>query len=280
MTLKSLIRHRRSKITQGRASHKGTESLRYINRGGRQDNCRYPLFFILVRFGASYKQRTGGRRSGFENAGRQDFSRARLQVSVPMEWIIRTCRKGGCVLEASESKKTPLYEAHLKAGGKIVDFHGWLLPVQYGGIIEEHERVRSAAGLFDVSHMGEIFVRGEDAGEYIQNIITNDISGMADGQVIYSPMCLPDGGTVDDLIAYRFDERNYMLVVNASNLQKDFEWVMENRKGRVEIKNLSDEYASDALPITYMPLGRFQGAIRDDLISPFPQLLQKVFLLY
>lgn len=143
--------------------------------------------------------------------------------------------------------RTPLYEEHVKAGGKMVDFHGWELPIQYGGIIEEHEAVRNAAGLFDVSHMGELLVEGRDAGEFIQGMITNDISNTRDGQAVYSPMCYRDGGTVDDLIVYRRDAEHYFIVVNASNTPKDYQWLLDNRKGSAVIENVSEQYAQLAL---------------------------------
>ncbi|MDD5018546.1 MAG: glycine cleavage system aminomethyltransferase GcvT [Eubacteriales bacterium] len=143
--------------------------------------------------------------------------------------------------------KTPLYENHLKSGGKIVDFEGWALPVQYTGIIEEHERTRNAAGLFDVSHMGEIRVTGRDSEPFIQRISTNDISGARDGQVVYSHMCYPDGGVVDDLLVYKYSDKDYLLVVNASNTDKDFEWLEQNLIGQAEVKNVSGSYAQLAL---------------------------------
>lgn len=144
-------------------------------------------------------------------------------------------------------KKTPLYEMHCSLGGKIVEFAGWALPVQYTGILEEHAAVRNVAGLFDVSHMGEIFVKGPDAEKFIQKIITNDISGAREFQVVYSPMCYPDGGVVDDLLVYKYTGENYLLVVNASNSDKDFQWLQDNLEGQVEISNISDQYAQLAL---------------------------------
>lgn len=144
-------------------------------------------------------------------------------------------------------RKTPLYEKHLSLGGKVIDFGGWALPVQYTGILEEHEKVRTAAGLFDVSHMGEVTVEGPDAEKYIQKMVTNDISTMNDGQVYYSPMCYPDGGVVDDLLVYRYNAEKYLLVINASNTEKDFQWLKENLEGRVEIANVSAQYAELAL---------------------------------
>lgn len=144
-------------------------------------------------------------------------------------------------------KQTQLYENHCILGGKIIDFGGWALPVQYKGIIEEHENVRSAAGLFDVSHMGEITVKGPNATEFIQRLVTNDISGMVTGQILYSPMCYPDGGVVDDLLIYKHSQEDYFLVVNASNTDKDFQWLIDNNTVGAEITNVSEQYAQLAL---------------------------------
>ncbi len=144
-------------------------------------------------------------------------------------------------------KKTPLYESHVKLGAKMIDFGGWLLPVQYEGIIKEHSAVRNGAGLFDVSHMGEVTVKGIGAGEFIQNLITNDISGLQDFQAMYSPMCYPDGGTVDDIIVYKISNEDFLIVVNASNTDKDFEWMLQNSEGDVNIENVSDRWAQIAL---------------------------------
>lgn len=144
-------------------------------------------------------------------------------------------------------KRTPLYEMHCKHGGKMIDFGGWELPVQYSGIIEEHEQVRNAAGLFDVSHMGEVSVKGPDAEQFIQMLVTNNICSAREYQCVYSPMCYPNGGVVDDLLVYKYSSSSYLLIVNASNTDKDFEWMRENLKGRVEIANVSDEYAQLAL---------------------------------
>ena len=105
-------------------------------------------------------------------------------------------------------------------GGKIVEFSGWSLPVQYKSILEEHEKVRNCAGLFDVSHMGEILVEGTNAEEFLQHLLTNDIAGMKEGKVRYSPVCYPDGGTVDDILVYKFSSSRYLLVVNASNRER------------------------------------------------------------
>lgn len=145
-----------------------------------------------------------------------------------------------------EHQKTPLYQTHVTARGKIVDFHGWLLPIQYSGILHEHEVVRTCAGLFDVSHMGEVEVSGEDAFEFLQRMLVNDIA-VAPGKAVYSPMCYPDGGTVDDLIVYKQTDTRYLLVVNAANTDKDFQWLEQNKAGRVNVVNRSAEFAQLAL---------------------------------
>lgn len=144
-------------------------------------------------------------------------------------------------------KKTPLYENHVELKGRIIDFGGWALPVEYSGIIPEHEAVRNKAGLFDVSHMGEVTVVGDDAEKYIQSIITNDISTLNDYQIAYTTMCYPDGGVVDDLLVYKFNSKKYLLVINASNTEKDYEWFKSHVTGDITVKNMSDNYAQLAL---------------------------------
>lgn len=146
-------------------------------------------------------------------------------------------------------KKTPLLAMHEKYGGKIIDFGGWALPVQFAGIIEEHLAVRQRAGLFDVSHMGEIDVRGPQALDLVQKLITNDASKLVLNQVLYTPMCYPDGGIVDDLLVYRLAEDHFFLVVNASNIAKDFDWILKVAVGYpgAKVENLSDSIAQLAL---------------------------------
>jgi len=122
-------------------------------------------------------------------------------------------------------KRTPLYDAHLQAGARMVPFGGWEMPVQYTGIIEEHRRVRSAVGLFDVSHMGEFEVEGAEAAAALQFLTTNDVTALEIGQVQYSLLCDPHGGIVDDLTVYRFGPDHFMLTVNAGNIDKDWAWV-------------------------------------------------------
>lgn len=148
---------------------------------------------------------------------------------------------------ATELKRTPLFDAYAKFGGKTIDFGGWELPVQFSSIKEEHDAVRNRAGLFDVSHMGEIFVEGPDALPYLQKLLSNDISKIAIGGAQYSAMCYENGGVVDDLLTYRLDEQLYLLCVNASNIEKDFEWMLKHVEGDVTVTNKSDEYAQIAL---------------------------------
>ncbi|WP_018132439.1 glycine cleavage system aminomethyltransferase GcvT [Effusibacillus pohliae] len=147
----------------------------------------------------------------------------------------------------ADLKRTPLFPLYAEYGGKTIDFGGWELPVQFSSILEEHEAVRTRAGLFDVSHMGEIEVKGPDALANIQRWITNDASRLEVGQAMYSPMCYPDGGCVDDLLVYRLDNDRYWLVVNAANIDKDYEWVKQHAAGDVEITNLSPNIAQLAL---------------------------------
>ena len=133
--------------------------------------------------------------------------------------------------ESGPLKRTPLYDVHVKAGAKMVPFGGWEMPVQYAGIVEEHRAVRSAVGLFDISHMGEFEVEDAGALAAIQRICTNDASTLIRGQVQYSILCYPEGGIVDDLTVYRLDDTRYMLTVNASNIDKDWAWVTSHGGG-------------------------------------------------
>ena len=139
--------------------------------------------------------------------------------------------------------RTPLYEEHVRLNARIVDFAGWDMPVQYKGVIAEHRAVRSSAGIFDVSHMGEIEITGTDALPCVQHLTTNDASKLTDGAAQYSLLCNKNGGIVDDLIVYRISHNHYMLVVNASNTSKDFEWCKSNTTGDVKINNSSDKFA-------------------------------------
>ncbi len=140
-------------------------------------------------------------------------------------------------------KRTPFYAVHQRLGAKIVEFAGYGMPVQYSGIIEEHTTVRTAVGLFDVSHMGEFEIRGKDALALVQRVTTNDASRLVPGKAQYSALCYPDGGIVDDLLVYRMSDR-FMLVVNASNISKDFEWIRSHVPGLdATITDVSDRVA-------------------------------------
>ncbi len=143
--------------------------------------------------------------------------------------------------------KTPLYPRHLSAGGKMVTFAGYLLPVQYTSIIAEHQAVRTAAGLFDVSHMGEFLIEGPSAQEALDRILTNTVAGLADGRIRYSPMCYPSGGTVDDLLVYRLSSQRFLLVVNAACREKDFQHMREYLVDGATLTDVSDHYAQLAL---------------------------------
>lgn len=144
-------------------------------------------------------------------------------------------------------RKTPLYDEHVALKGKIVPFAGWLLPVQYEGIIQEHMAVREKCGLFDVSHMGELLLKGPGAKANLNHLLTNDYTVMEDGAARYSPMCNEEGGCVDDLIVYKKAEDDYFIVVNAANKDKDYQWMKEHLLPGAELTDASDEYAQLAL---------------------------------
>ena len=162
-------------------------------------------------------------------------------------------------------KQTPLNQLEKALGGKMVDFGGWELPVQYSGILEEHEAVRTSAGVFDVSHMGELLVRGPQALELLQRNTCNDVSKLEDGRIHYNGLLYPTAGFVDDILIYRTAVDDYCVVVNASNTDKDFEWLLDNAKGLdVKVENVSADVAQLALqgprseailqPMTDVPL--------------------------
>ena len=128
--------------------------------------------------------------------------------------------------------KTCLYDSHVALGAKMSPFAGFIMPIQYAGIVQEHLAVRQHVGMFDVSHMGEIFVEGPDAEAFVNHIFTNEIRGFEPGKVLYGMMCYENGGTVDDLLVYReFEKDHFLLVVNAANIDKDFDWIKEQVKG-------------------------------------------------
>ena len=150
-------------------------------------------------------------------------------------------------LRMSELKRTPLFEVYKEWGGKTIDFGGWALPVQFSSIKEEHEAVRTGAGLFDVSHMGEVEVKGTDSLTFLQKMMTNDISKIKNGGAQYTAMCYENGGTVDDLLVYKIEDNHYLLVVNASNIEKDFKWLKDHLSGDVTLDNLSEQTAQLAI---------------------------------
>jgi aminomethyltransferase len=143
---------------------------------------------------------------------------------------------------AASLKRTPLYDEHRALDARLVEFSGWEMPVQYSSILEEHRAVRTRAGLFDVSHMGEFGIEGPDALAYLQYLVPNDVSKLAVHQALYTQLCLPDAGTIDDLLVYRLGEDQYMMVVNAGNIDKDFAWAeRQSRNFDVRLTNQSDE---------------------------------------
>ncbi|OAS17076.1 glycine cleavage system protein T [Paenibacillus oryzisoli] len=144
-------------------------------------------------------------------------------------------------------KRTPLFPIYAEHGARIIDFGGWELPVQFTGIQKEHDAVRGQAGLFDVSHMGEVRIHGVDALAFLQHVTTNDVSKLVAGQCQYSLLCYPDGGVVDDLLVYKLKDDDYMLVINASNIEKDIAWLQQHLTGEVELANVSEETALLAL---------------------------------
>lgn len=139
-------------------------------------------------------------------------------------------------------KKTPFYDRHLRHGAHMVNFVGFAMPLQYTSIVGEHIRVRSTVGMFDLSHMGQIEVRGPGALAFVQKMTVNDASLLKVGQAQYSAMCTPEGGIIDDFVVYRLKD-SYMLVVNASNIEKDFRWLLDHKDGRLIVENNSEAYA-------------------------------------
>ncbi|MGC9650290.1 glycine cleavage system aminomethyltransferase GcvT [Staphylococcus warneri] len=148
----------------------------------------------------------------------------------------------------SELKKTPLYQNYVDSGAKIVEFGGWAMPVQFSSIKEEHNAVRYEIGLFDVSHMGEIQIQGNDAKSFVQYILSNDTNNLTDSKALYTALCNEEGGIIDDLVTYKLADDNYLLVVNAANTDKDFKWIEKHAKSfDVEVKNVSEQYGQLAL---------------------------------
>ena len=147
----------------------------------------------------------------------------------------------------AELKRTGLYPAHLRSKAKIVPFAGWEMPVQYSSIKEEHTAVRTAAGIFDVSHMGEILFSGPDAMKNVQYLVSNDVVKIKPSRVIYTGLLTPQGTFVDDLLVYKFSDDKFLLCVNASNVAKDYQWMLDHLQGDVSCKNVSDQYTQIAV---------------------------------
>jgi aminomethyltransferase len=162
-------------------------------------------------------------------------------------------------IEKNINKRTPLYDIHVKLGARIVNFSGWLMPVQYESIIKEHEAVRSNAGIFDISHMGEFLINGKDVFPFLQYVMVNDLNLLEESKGQYSCMCYDNGTVVDDLFYYEENRDLFRIIVNAANIQKDFEWLNEHSKGKdVKIQNLTSKRSRIA----------FQGPKSDDLLQP------------
>ena len=142
-----------------------------------------------------------------------------------------------------ENKRTCLYDKHVALGALISPFGGFDMPIQYSTIIDEHQAVRTDCGVFDVSHMGEVTVKGKDAEAYVNHIFTNDVRGLENGKILYGMMCYENGGTVDDLLVYKMADNDFFIVINAANIDKDWAWMQEHAKGYdIEMENRSDFY--------------------------------------
>ncbi len=160
-------------------------------------------------------------------------------------------------------KRTPLYQVHKTLNAKFTEFGGWEMPLQYSSIVKEHLAVRTAVGLFDLSHMGEFEIHGQGANELVQKLSTNDVGRLTDGRVLYTLFCNEAGGIVDDLLIYRYADNHYMLVVNAANIEKDLAWVQTHNDTRTKVEDVSDETVLIAL----------QGRKSIDVLNPFvPEL--------
>lgn len=150
-------------------------------------------------------------------------------------------------MSESEPQKTPLFDEHVRLGGKMVPFGGWLMPVQYSSIREEHLAVRNAVGVFDISHMGELVASGPRAGEWLDTMLTNNVGKLSVGTGQYTFLLNDDAGIIDDLIIYRIEEAKFLLVVNASCIENDFAWLQSHLEQGVDLKNQSDQYAGLAI---------------------------------
>ncbi len=155
-------------------------------------------------------------------------------------------------------KKTVLYDSHLKSNAKMVDFAGFMMPVVYTSISNEHMYVREKAGIFDVSHMGEFYVKGVEAEKFVDYIFTNDVLTQKEHQVLYGMMCYPNGGVVDDLLVYKVNKESFIMIVNASNIDKDFAWATKNNTFNCTLTNESEKISEVAL----------QGPLAEEILNP------------
>jgi aminomethyltransferase len=174
--------------------------------------------------------------------------------------------------------KTPFYDIHKLFGAKMLSFYGWEMPLQYSGIIAEHINTRANVGLFDVSHMGRFEVKGSKAFDCLQTLVTNDISKLNDNQALYSPICHDNGGIIDDLIVYMINRQKFLVVVNASNREKDLEWIVKHSKSAV-IENISDKTALLALqgPLAKKVLAKAVIGVNLDQLKPFDIAVTNIF---
>jgi aminomethyltransferase len=174
--------------------------------------------------------------------------------------------------------KTPFYGIHRSFGAKMLNFHGWEMPIQYSGIIDEHINTRTNVSLFDVSHMGRLEVKGLDAYDCLQILITNDLSKLIDNQALYSPMCNDNGGIIDDLIIYMIKREKFLVVVNATNREKDLEWIVKHSKSAT-VENISDKIALLALqgPLAQNLLQKAVVDINLDRLKPFDLAITNIF---
>jgi aminomethyltransferase len=163
--------------------------------------------------------------------------------------------------QPDKARRTPFYTTHLALGARMIEFFGWEMPVQYAGIIQEHRCVREHAGIFDLSHMGEFEVRGPGAKAFLQRLLTNNVERAADGKALYSALCKDDGGVIDDLLVYRRADDDFLVVVNASNIEKDFAWFEQHVPKGVELRNRSYDVALVAV----------QGPKAKEIVAPLVQ---------
>ncbi|MBK5200971.1 MAG: glycine cleavage system aminomethyltransferase GcvT [Spirochaetaceae bacterium] len=176
------------------------------------------------------------------------------------------------------SKNTPMYEDHIRLGAKIVEFAGYKLPIQYSSLIKEHLAVRNDVGVFDISHMGEILIEGE-CRKFVNYLICNDVTNLKIGKMKYSPMLNEEGGIVDDLLVYALNEKQFLLIVNGANIAKDLQWIIDHKKYRVHISDLSDSYAQIAIQGPHSKQHLLELLKEEDLPSKYYSFKENVEIL-